>query len=62
MTSATLLSLMARRWWVILIGLLLTAGAYAALQQNDGAFSTDATVIFVAPGDRGVGEVSDGYL
>ncbi|MDQ1550153.1 MAG: hypothetical protein QOD27_1811 [Microbacteriaceae bacterium] len=62
MTSATLLSLMARRWWVILIGLLLTAGAYAALQQNEGAFSTDATVIFVAPGDRGVGEVSDGYL
>jgi hypothetical protein len=62
MTSATVLRLMARRWWVILIGLCLTAGTFVGLQHNDGAYSTDATVIFVAPGDRGVGEVSDGYL
>jgi hypothetical protein len=62
MTSATLLRLMARRWWVILIGLSLTAGAFVGLHHDGGAYATDATVIFVAPGDRGVGEVSDGYL
>jgi hypothetical protein len=62
MTSATLLRLMARRWWVILIGLSLTAGTFVGLQRDGGAYATDATVIFIAPGDRGVGEVSDGYL
>jgi hypothetical protein len=62
MTSATLLRLMARRWWVILLGLCLTAGTFVGLQQSGGAYSTNATVIFVAPGDLGVGEVSDGYL
>jgi hypothetical protein len=61
-TSATLLRVIARRWWVILLGLCLTAGTYVGLQQSGGAYSTNATVIFVAPGDLGVGEVSDGYL
>jgi hypothetical protein len=53
---------MARRWWVILLGLCLTAGTFAGLQQSGGAYSTNATVIFVAPGDLGVGEVSDDNL
>ncbi len=62
MTAAALLRILGRRWYVLAVGLAIVALCFTTMQRAGGAYSTQATVIFVAPGDRGVGETSDGYL
>lgn len=57
MTSGALLRILARRWYVLLVGILVIAGAFVTMQRAGGAYTTQVSVIFVAPGNKGVGEI-----
>ena len=59
MNTATLLGILGRRWYIVAIGLLLAVAAFAGMQRSGGAFAAETTVVFVAPGNQGIGEVSD---
>lgn len=62
MNSAMFLSILGRRWYIVAIGLLLAAAAFAGMQRGGGAYAAETTVVFVAPGDQGIGDVNDGIV
>jgi hypothetical protein len=62
MTSGALLRILARRWYMLLVGILVIAGAFVTMQRAGGAYTTQVSVIFVAPGNKGVGELKPGDL
>lgn len=62
MTMASLLRILGRRWYVLLVGLAIAAMAFLALSRPGGAYSTQVSVVFVSPGDKVVGRVNDGNL
>jgi hypothetical protein len=59
-TTASLLSVIRRRWNVVIIGLFVTIVGFALLSHPGGAYSTQMTIVFLSPGDKVVGAVNDG--
>ena len=49
MTSADLVAVLLRRWYVVLAGFALTAAAVYAFASSPGVYSTQADVLFLAP-------------
>jgi hypothetical protein len=60
MNSAMFLRILARRWYIVAIGVLLAAVAFVGMQRGGGAFAVETNVVFVAPGNQGIGDVNDG--
>jgi hypothetical protein len=50
MTTAQLLSMLLRRWYVVLVGIACTGVACAALMLTPRVYGTQMDVVFVAPG------------
>jgi hypothetical protein len=61
MTTRMLLGIMARRWYIILLG-MVAAGAAFLMLHSDGAYTTQARVAFIGPGISQVGQTDDGQL
>lgn len=49
MTSADVVNVLARRWYVVVAGLALVAAAIVAISTRPGVYSTQADVLFLAP-------------
>lgn len=49
MTSADVVAILLRRWYIVIAGLALTAGAIFAFAERPGVYSTQADVLFLAP-------------
>jgi hypothetical protein len=62
LTALALLRSAGRRWYVVLVGLAVTVLCYSLLSHSGGAYSTQTSVLFVSPGDKGFGEINDGNL
>jgi hypothetical protein len=59
MTALLLLQAMTRRWYVVVVILALTGGGFLALARGGGAYSAEADVVFVPPGDQAVSTFND---
>lgn len=62
MTTRSLLSILGRRWYVLLLGVLASFGAFVAMEHAGGAYTAQTRVSFVAPGIPDVGQTDDGQL
>jgi hypothetical protein len=62
MTARMLLSMLGRRWYVVVSGLLLTGLAFLGLNQAGGAYTANTTVLFLTPGSSALGQFNDAYL
>jgi hypothetical protein len=60
-TTRTLLGIVGRRWYVVLLGALLPIVVFL-MMRTDGAYTTQARVAFIAPGISDVGQTDDGQL
>ena len=49
MTTRLLLVILARRWAVALVGLVLTMGALVHVEQSHGLYWSQVDVVFLAP-------------
>lgn len=49
MTSADVMRILRRHWYLVIAGLALTAGAIFASSRNPGVYSTQTDVLFLAP-------------
>lgn len=49
MSAWDILAIFGRRWYVVLIGLLLTAGTVYHLREVPGVYATQTNVVFLAP-------------
>jgi hypothetical protein len=49
MTTGTVIGILGRRWYVLLVGLLLTAGALHVVDQRAGVYWGHADVVFLIP-------------
>lgn len=49
MTSVDVMTVLVRRWYLVLAGLALTAGAMFSIHSSPGVYSTQADVLFLAP-------------
>jgi hypothetical protein len=58
-TTRSLLRLISRRWYVVVIVLTLTGLLYVTLTRAGSAYSTEAQVVFVAPGDVALAPFND---
>jgi hypothetical protein len=61
MTTRSLLAIVGRRWYIVLVG-LVAAGAAFLLLRSPGAYTAEARVAFVSPGISDVGQTDDGQL
>ena len=48
-----------RRWWVVVIGLLLSVVFYGLMLRSDGVYTAKTDVHFTAPGDSSFGSSND---
>ena len=49
MTTEGVVGIVARRWYAVLLGLLLTATALHAVSNRDGVYSAEVDVVFLTP-------------
>jgi hypothetical protein len=61
MTTRSLLGIIGRRWYIVLLGAVLAVVAFLML-RTDGAYTTEARVAFIGPGISDVGQTDDGQL
>ena len=61
MTTRSLLAIIGRRWYILLVG-VAAAGVAFLMLRSDGAYTTQARVAFVSPGISDVGQTDDGQL
>ena len=61
MTTRSLLAIIGRRWYILLVG-VAAAGVAFLMLRSDGVYTTQARVAFVSPGISDVGQTDDGQL
>ena len=61
MTSGALLRILARRWYVLVVALIVAGFAFVLMNRTGGAFVAETQVMFIAPGTDAIGTVDDGY-
>lgn len=59
MTTRSLLRIIARRWYVLIVVLTLTGLLYVMLARSGSAFFSEAQVVFVAPGNVALAPFND---
>ena len=61
MTTGVLLRIIARRWYVLVIALVVAGCAFVLMNRAGGAYVAQTNVMFIAPGTDAIGTFDDGY-
>ena len=60
MTTGVLLRIFARRWYVLVIALVVAGFAFVLMNRAGGAYVAQTKVMFIAPGTDAIGTFNDG--